>query len=529
MWRWGRTAALAGAVAAAAAGAATPAAASVAGPPQLVTRGLSTPWELAPAGDGRVFVTERPGRIRLLQGSTLRRAPLLVGTDLAPEVNKLLGLALHPAFATNRLAYLYVSRRVEGGALRNGIWRLRLRADGSRFDVDRQVLDGIDSDGNHDGGRMAFGPDGDLYVTTGDIHQPSRPQDLQSLNGKVLRFTAPGDEDQLGVPADNPFVAQGGNARYVWSYGHRHPQGLAFDAAGRLWETEHGPTGEQHGELYPGGNGKTGRDELNLIVRGGDYGWPLVSGDMTGPGLIPPVAHAADAPSWAPGDLAVGRDGELYAPFLAGTQLHELDVTGDRLDGQSSPVTTLGRLRLAVADGDGLLIAQDGEDAGIYRVPLTAPPAPPPAGTTATAPPAATPPPAASTPVVPAPAPAVPGETAEDAEESYRDTIARQLTYALGVELRRAGVLAGRRATTLVGGYVGTTRVELRLGTRRGRLLMRSTYHVRTRSAQRYAVRADRAARRLVRARTRPRLVVVVRTAGGSNALSAVLARRSGG
>ncbi len=108
------------------------------------------------------------------------------------------------------------------------------------------VLDGIGSDLNHDGGRLRFEPDGRLYVTTGDIHDPRTPQDLDSLNGKILRLQAPGDDSDGSAPPDNPFAGRGGNAALVWSYGHRHPQGIEWDATGRMWETEHGPSWERH-------------------------------------------------------------------------------------------------------------------------------------------------------------------------------------------------------------------------------------------------------------------------------------------
>jgi glucose/arabinose dehydrogenase len=184
------------------------------------------------------------------------------------------------------------------------VLRLKKAAGGEQFAFDAEIFDGIPSGdpANHDGGRIAFGPDGKLYVTTGDQHQPSRPQDLGSLNGKILRLNAPGDGTDGTPPGDNPFVGDARpNARVVWSYGHRHPQGLAWDEQGRLWETEHGPSGESHAPV----GAKSGRDELNLVVKGGNYGWPLVAGDQTRACTIPPRCtpdrprrgHPADSPS----------------------------------------------------------------------------------------------------------------------------------------------------------------------------------------------------------------------------------------
>jgi hypothetical protein len=222
----------------------------------------------------------------------------------------------------------------------------------------------IATDGNHDGGRMAFGPDGKLYVTTGDIHQPELPRDLQSLNGKILRMEADGS-----VPADNPWVARGGNAAYVWSSGHRHPQGLAWDDRGRLWESEHGPSGEN----YPGWAGSAGRccrDEVNLIVKGGDYGWPSASGDDRLEGTIPPVVHAGSQSPWAPGGLAFAGDGKLYMPLLAGQRL--LQLTPDAGSGIAAQAAFFPGARLRAARYDpcrgALWFTTDGASAAVRRV-----------------------------------------------------------------------------------------------------------------------------------------------------------------
>jgi glucose/arabinose dehydrogenase len=240
----------AAALAAACLGVLTPAArAAPTGEPELVAGGLATPWEVVLLPDGRTWVTERDCRLRSVgEGGSL--TTLLQG---APDVTcrKFLGLALHPAFAANGLAYLYETYEHEG-ARRSRIVRLAER-DGT-LERSRVVLDGIGSDLSHDGGRLAFGPDGRLYATTGDVTTPRAPGPAEPQRQDPAPRGARRRRDG-SAPADNPFVALGGAAAFVWSYGHRHPQGLAWDALGRMWATEHGPSGSPRArgrEVQPG-------------------------------------------------------------------------------------------------------------------------------------------------------------------------------------------------------------------------------------------------------------------------------------
>ena len=157
---------------------------------------------------------------------------------------------------------------------------------GTTLSLSKTLIDGIPGDqttNGHDGGRIKFGPDGKLYATTGDTFQGGPPQDLESLAGKILRLNAAGDANDGTAPSDNPFPS-GTNSKFVWSYGHRHPQGLAWDSSGQLWETEHGPSGEAHA------GGRCCRDELNKIDKGANYGWPTIVGDEQQAGLRSPVA-----------------------------------------------------------------------------------------------------------------------------------------------------------------------------------------------------------------------------------------------
>lgn len=274
-----------------------------------VVGGLEVPWALAFLPEGGFLVSERPGRIRLVrEGRVLTYAQLPV---YARGESGLLGLALHPRFP--REPYLYAYRTVEEGGLRNQV--VRLRHEGSRGVLDRVVLDGIlaRSHGLHSGGRIAFGPDGMLYVTTGEVYERELAQDLASLGGKILRLTP------KGAPAPgNPFLGRPGVRPEIFSYGHRNPQGLAWHPETReLFSSEHGPSGEQG----------FGHDEVNLIVPGGNYGWPKVVGRGEDPRYQNPLYFWPQG--FPPGNLAFFR-GVLYVAGLRGQALLRLELLGGR-------------------------------------------------------------------------------------------------------------------------------------------------------------------------------------------------------
>lgn len=239
-----------------------------------LARGLSHPWGMALLPDGRtILVTERPGRLRIVRDGVLDPTPI-AGT---PAVNSnfiggLNDVALHPGFATNQLIYLSYSKDGDRGVT---LAVARGRFDGKRLTDLRDIFvaeaweaaGGVTSGGGTFGGRMLFGPDGLLYVTVGDrdvrvlTDDPtvrSRSQSLRSHTGKVLRL-----RDDGSVPKDNPFVGRDDALPEIFTYGHRNPYGLAFHPqSGALWECEFGPLGG---------------DELNVLVGGRNYGWPLVS------------------------------------------------------------------------------------------------------------------------------------------------------------------------------------------------------------------------------------------------------------
>lgn len=292
---------------------------------EVVARGLVTPWSIVFLPDGDLLVTERSGQMKRI-GETGQTYPI-AGVAETSE-GGLLGVALHPDFSDNARLYLYFTTDA-GGNLQNRIDEYALAGD--RLSLTRTILTGIPAAANHNGGAIAFGPDKKLYVTTGDAAREQLAQDRSSLAGKILRMN-----DDGSVPADNPY----GNL--TWSYGHRNPQGIAWDEQQRLWSVEHGPSGAQ-----------SGRDELNLIERGANYGWPVITGDETSDGMRTPVAQSGDDDTWAPAGLAFA-DGALYFAGLRGQSLYRAQLADDAVTLTRQFTEQYGRLR-AVTEHDGAL------------------------------------------------------------------------------------------------------------------------------------------------------------------------------
>jgi aldose sugar dehydrogenase len=267
---------------------------------QVVATNLDIPWSLAFTPDGRLFFTERPGRVRVLHGGQVLAAPALVLGDVAAVgEGGLLGLAVHPQFAANGFVYVLYTARLPDGSRENRV--VRFREVGNTLGEPMVVLDRIGAADIHDGGRIRFGPDGALYVTMGDMASPSTAQDLASHNGKILRLT-----DDGRTPSDNP------QPSLVYSYGHRNPQGLDWHPVTRdLWETEHG---------------QTGHDEVNVILPSRNYGWPVIEGEQSRAGMETPLlfftpAVAPSGASFYTGTAIAGFRGDLFVATLRGQHL----------------------------------------------------------------------------------------------------------------------------------------------------------------------------------------------------------------
>nr|WP_246511984.1 PQQ-dependent sugar dehydrogenase [Kitasatospora gansuensis] len=289
---------------------------------ETVADGLDTPWGVAQLPDGELLVGSRDqGRITRVPLSGGPRVDLGAVPGVRPGgEGGLLGLALSPGFAEDRTVYAYFTAEQD-----NRIVRLHYR-DGQLADP-QPVLTGIPKGSNHNGGRIAFGPDGMLYAGTGEAGRTALSQDRASLGGKILRMTPD------GAPAPgNPFPGS-----VVFSLGHRNVQGLAWDAQGRLWAAEFG---------------QNTWDELNLIEPGGNYGWPVVEGKAGRPGFLDPYAQWTTAEA-SPSGIAYA-DGAVWMAALRGSRLWQVPLDG------GAPTAHLtdryGRLRTVLADRDGTLL-----------------------------------------------------------------------------------------------------------------------------------------------------------------------------
>jgi len=312
---------------------------------EVVAQGLQVPWAIDFAPDGRIFLTERPGRIRVIREGELHPEPWAQLPVAHEGEGGLLGLALDPNFAQNGFVYVYYTYR-EGNRLWNRVVRLTER-EGRGADP-FVLLDRIPGSVIHDGGRIKFGPDGKLYITTGDANAPSSAQEVTSLAGKILRLNPDGS-----IPADNPFPNSP-----VWSYGHRNPQGLAWHPiTGALFSTEHGPSG-----LPP----NCCHDEVNVIEPGRNYGWPRVFGIARDPQFVDPILESG-LDTWAPsGATFYSTDrlpeewrGRLFFAALRGQHLQRVTLRAPDFRSVERAeklfVGDFGRLRDVVQGPDGFL------------------------------------------------------------------------------------------------------------------------------------------------------------------------------
>ncbi len=323
---------------------------------EVVATALEAPWAIDLAPDGRLFLTERPGRVRVIRDGVLAATPWAI-LRVAGAPNRedgLLGIAIDPDFAKNSFIYLYLTY-VSGGRLMNRLERWRDQ-DGAGV-PDKILLDGIVGGDSHDGGRVKVGPDGKLYVTVGEAGNESLAQNPRSLNGKILRLERDGS-----VPQDNPFPDS-----YVWSLGHRNPQGLAWSANGELFATEHGPSGD------PARGQPCCHDEVNRIEPGVNYGWPIVWGVERDARFRDPVLESGPKETWAPSGAAFARSGPLAGSLLfaalRGAHLHRVVFAADGrtvLFEERLLVNQYGRLRdvFAMPDGTFLVLTSNRDGRG---------------------------------------------------------------------------------------------------------------------------------------------------------------------
>ncbi|WP_020156648.1 PQQ-dependent sugar dehydrogenase [Caldibacillus debilis] len=311
---------------------------------EVIAKNLRTPWSIEFDGSS-FYLSERTGAIVKIAGGKMTRQKLRLEKELSSAAEAgVLGFVLHPE--KKDAAFLYYTYE-EGTNRYNRVVELRLEKD--EWSEEKVLIDRLPSGPVHHGGRMKNGPDKKLYVTAGDAGQPANAQDLDSLGGKILRMNLDGT-----IPDDNPFPGS-----YVYSYGHRNPQGLAWDENGQLYSTEHG---------------QSAHDEINEIEPGQNYGWPIIQGDETKEGMLPPLFHTGED-TWAPSGIAY-KDGMLYVAQLRGEGVIAFDRTKKTF---LKIVSGVGRVRdVYILDNDLYLITNntDGrgtpaeEDDKMYKIPL---------------------------------------------------------------------------------------------------------------------------------------------------------------
>jgi len=336
---------------------------------ELVAQGLEIPWSTIFPAENRILVSERTGAIRQVVDGVLTPDPIFVFEEVrARDEAGLMSLTLHPAYAENASLYACYTTSGNGSSMITRV--ARLIDEGDTLQFERVIIDNIPAARYHAGCRIQFGPDGMLYVSTGDALNTDLPQDITSLAGKILRVTPDGK-----IPADNPLPDSP-----VYSLGHRNPQGLAWDVVnGNMYSSEHGPSGF---------DGPGGGDEINLIVPGGNYGWPLGSHDNVPQGTNGPLIQFT--PAEAPASLLFYDDdglpffkGNLFFGALRGEGLVRLIISENgngevEIEQVEKIVNNVGRVRDVAAGPDGSIYfvtsnrdgrgtLQDGDDK-IFRI-----------------------------------------------------------------------------------------------------------------------------------------------------------------
>lgn len=300
---------------------------------EIIAENLDTPWAITFLPDENMLVTERLGKIYLIEKNGGIKNVEFSLQNSVREIGEggLMGIVSHPEFTANKFVYIYYTYSGEGNNTLNRVSRLKL--EGMRLLDEKIIVDEIPGASNHNGGRIKFGPDKLLYITTGDSQDPSLSQDRNSLAGKILRVAPDGS-----IPPDNPF----GNLTF--SYGHRNPQGITW-SGNSLYETEHGPSG-----VWP----NCCQDELNRIEKGVNYGWPQSVGDRVSNGTTRPLRHSG-RDIWAPAGATFIGD-SLFFAGLRGSTLYEAVIKNNQvIELKEHFKGELGRLREVIAGPDGML------------------------------------------------------------------------------------------------------------------------------------------------------------------------------
>jgi len=296
----------------------------------VVASDLDAPWSIQKAGE-RFYISERDGAIVTIIDGEVTRQPVQLEKELAAQSEAgFMGFVLAPDFEDSQEAYAYYTYQGDDGTY-NRIVTIKLTD--NEWQETGVLLDNIPSGNLHAGGRLAIGPDDKLYATVGDIYEEEIAQDKDSLNGKILRLELDGS-----IPSDNPFEDS-----YVYSYGHRNPQGLTWVSDGTFYASEHG---------------SQANDEINRIEAGKNYGWPMIEGDETNDDMETPIVHSGSSETWAPSGLATDDD-SLYIAALRGNAVLKMDLADQTIE---PIVSDVGRIRDVIVDGDYLYFISNNTD-----------------------------------------------------------------------------------------------------------------------------------------------------------------------
>ena len=302
--------------------------------------GLTVPWEIIFLPDGTMIFSERNGKVRLYRNKQLLSRPALVikETDTTKKMG-LLGMCLHPQFTKNNYLYLSYNYKRENTSFLK-IVRYQLVNDTLIHPT--PILEDIRASQNHTGCRLKFGADGKLLITTGDADRPVLAQDLKSLNGKILRVN-----DNGSFPADNPFILNDTARKEIWSYGHRNPQGIDFQpVTNQLFNSEHGPNGG---------------DEINIIKKGSNYGWPVIHHQDAKEGMVSPFLEYS--PSIGPSQIVFytanafpSFKGNLLVACLRGEKIIRFQIKGNQVISEDNLFEhSYGRIRALNVGPEGYI------------------------------------------------------------------------------------------------------------------------------------------------------------------------------